>query len=1051
MSPVRAEGSGLPGRRADAPRLIDWTGERCVPWTSDAQVVYEHLHRYLWSAPLVRGRRVLDLASGEGFGSAILAEAALEVVGVDIDQRAVEHSTLNYELPNLSFRVADARELGAFEDGSFGAVVAFEMIEHIDEHARLLDEIQRVLEPDGLLIISTPDRDAYDAAAGENPFHVRELPREEFLELLRSRFAHVGAWGQHTITGSAMSELEGPAPAAEPSAPRSFFVERAGEEWQLAPGLTPLYVVAVASNASLPAAPRDSTLGDSGVQLVRNAEAAAAQRAEAGYRRDFQARLAEFETQAQEVASLRARAAADAHTISSLDAALNAATKRYARIEGSVTWQLFQRTRGRLFDLLGGEESRGVVTVQSSLRYVGRKLRTGGAITPGGASLPESRPRTRTGPIRFPEVEDPAVSIVIPLYRQAQLTRAALESILDHTEHVSYEVLLIDDDADPATKALLKEVHGVQLIVNETNQGYLRSMHRGTAAARGRWMVLCNNDIEVQPGWLPAMIDCAESNPAVAIVAPKFLYPNGSLAEAGGIIWRDATGANYGRGDDPSRCHYEYRREVDYGSAAALMVKSDLWRELGGFDELFLPMYYEDADLCFEARARGHRVMYEPRARVIHHEGATAGVDESTGHKRNQELNRPKFVEKWRDRLESEHLPNDPRLLWTGANLRRDPHVLVVDHRMPMWDREAGALRMRGILQGLIDLGAHVSFLPDNLVAHQPYARELQRIGVEVLYGVEIPADLERIGRSLSLVILSRPQVAGRWLELLREHAPHAMIAYDTVDLHWLREARRAAVQSGEDATAPELSQRASAIRELELGIMRATDATVVVSETERAHVLNDVPDASVYVLPTVHDLHTRVPSAGVRDGLLFVGGFEHPPNVDGALMLVRDVMPAVWRALGDVRVVIVGADPPPELTALASDLVDVRGWVPDLEPLLGSARAMLAPLRFGAGVKGKITQALSAGLPVVTTPIGAEGLHATDGEHLLIGQDAEEVAARTISILTDGELWEHLSQAGQRLAAEAYSPALMESRLRALLEDVPSSSRIALGSVAIS
>src|SRR5205823_1362564 len=135
-----------------APRLIEWTGERCVPWGPDVQVVYEHFLRYRWAAEIVSGRRVLDLASGEGFGAAILAESAESVVGVDIDEQTVEHSRLNYDGPAIDFQVGDARDLSGFEVASFGAVVAFEMIEHVDEHARVLDEITRVLEPGGLLI-----------------------------------------------------------------------------------------------------------------------------------------------------------------------------------------------------------------------------------------------------------------------------------------------------------------------------------------------------------------------------------------------------------------------------------------------------------------------------------------------------------------------------------------------------------------------------------------------------------------------------------------------------------------------------------------------------------------------------------------------------------------------------------------------------------------------------------------------------------------------------------------------------------------------------------
>ena len=135
----------MPRRNADAPRLIEWTGERIVPWAPDAQVIYEHYHRYLWAQPLVAGRRVLDLGSGEGFGAALLADTATAVVGVDIDERTVEHSRANYAAPNLEFRVGSATDLSEFEDGSFGAVVAFEMIEHVAEHERVLAEIARVL------------------------------------------------------------------------------------------------------------------------------------------------------------------------------------------------------------------------------------------------------------------------------------------------------------------------------------------------------------------------------------------------------------------------------------------------------------------------------------------------------------------------------------------------------------------------------------------------------------------------------------------------------------------------------------------------------------------------------------------------------------------------------------------------------------------------------------------------------------------------------------------------------------------------------------------
>jgi glycosyltransferase involved in cell wall biosynthesis len=188
-----------------------------------------------------------------------------------------------------------------------------------------------------------------------------------------------------------------------------------------------------------------------------------------------------------------------------------------------------------------------------------------------------------------------------------------------------------------------------------------------------------------------------------------------------------------------------------------------------------------------------------------------------------------------------------------------------------------------------------------------------------------------------------------------------------------------------------------------------------------------------VHVVPNVNEVRPAVTPVERREGLLFVGGFEHPPNSDAALSLVQEVMPLVWREL-EIGVGIVGADPPSEIEALASPLVDVKGWVPDLDPLLDSARALVAPLTYGAGLKGKVTQALAVGLPVVTTPVGAEGLDAIDGKHMLIGETPEELAERVLRVVRDDELWRRLSAAGQELARDRCSRTVMADRLRELL-----------------
>jgi len=1070
-------------RRAGAPRLIEWTGERCVPWAPDVQVVYEHFHRYMWAARVVGGRKVLDLGSGEGFGAAILAESATQVIGVDVDERTVEHSKLNYGGPNLEYRTGTALDLSAFETGSFGAVVAFEIIEHVQDQERVLEEVARLLGDDGVLVVSTPDRRLYSEATGQrNPFHERELALEEFQQLLTEHFPHVAAWGQRTITGSHLHAIDGLRDEVSLADQPDFYIERAGEEWRVAGDPAALYVVALASKAPLPKTADTSTLADCGIELVRMKEletahamverdaavrlkddwSAALDRERAAYEHELVTsgrELHEREAQLNEelkqrdqdivvgrerIVELGAEIVSREAELASRNAELAAVRNLNRRTEESVTWQAFQRARSRLYGSIG-ERSLLARSLHLSLRLAGRILikRPKPAASSASAdsqSLADEAARAEV--ISLPEYENPKVSLIIPLYAHAELTRACLSSIRDNTTRVSYEVILVDDAADEETKRLLDGVRGARIVRNEQNLGYLRSMNRGASFARGRWLVLFNNDTEVRSGWLSAMLECAESADDVGVVTPKFLYPDGSLNEAGGIIWRDGTGVNYGRGDRPDHFQYEYRRETDYGSAAALMVSAELWKATGGFDERYLPMYYEDADLCFEARERGLRVVYEPQAVVVHIEGATAGNDVGSGYKRYQEKNRSKFVAKWRQRLESEQLRSAPTNLRVAANRHRGRHVLIIDHRVPMWDRDAGSLRMLHIMKALLAAGARVTFMPDNLAPTEPYTRHLQGMGVEVLYGhIHVNAELDTIGPKLDMAILSRPHTASRWLDIVREFAPSAIVAYDTVDLHWLREARRSSIGSTagqietSNGSSGSISPKAEALRHLELAMMRAADATIVVSNCEREQVERDVPGSRVVVIPTVHDIALRVQPPADRSGILFVGGFEHTPNVDAAVGLVKEVMPVIWRKLGEVQVTIVGSAPPPEVTALASPLVDVTGWVEDLQPLFDSSRLMLAPLRYGAGIKGKITQSLAVGLPVVTTPIGAEGLEDRDEQYMLVAEDPQELALQAIRICEDDQLWRSLSRAGQSLIAAQCSTQVLAERLGQLLD----------------
>jgi SAM-dependent methyltransferase len=350
-------------------RLIDWTGERCVPWVEDSAMLYEHFHRYLWAARHAGGRRVLDLGSGEGFGAAILADAgAVEVVGVDVDPLAVEHAVRTYARSGLSFVCASALDLGSFEPQGFDLVVAFEMIEHVTDQERLLAEVERVLSPHGLLVVSTPDAERYSAASGQsNPFHERELSRAEFTSLLGSRFANVALWGQRTITGSYLSAVGS---GTEATTSEDFFVTRRDGSMEAVAEGEPLFYVALASNADLPPRGHSSTLADHGLELVH--ETARAHGVAVAERDRLLAQANQHLAQANRTLDERYEKIVEldgelARTRERLDEAQAFAT----RIEQSVSWQAFQRARVLLYRVIG-EDSRAARALSAGLRLAGR-------------------------------------------------------------------------------------------------------------------------------------------------------------------------------------------------------------------------------------------------------------------------------------------------------------------------------------------------------------------------------------------------------------------------------------------------------------------------------------------------------------------------------------------------------------------------------------------------------------------------------------------------------------------------------------------------------
>lgn len=627
--------------------------------------------------------------------------------------------------------------------------------------------------------------------------------------------------------------------------------------------------------------------------------------------------------------------------------------------------------------------------------------------------------RTNFPKFSLPKFEKPEVSIVIPAYNKFELSYHCIASIALAYNETSYEVILADDCSTDETVDAKEIINNLVISKNPENLRFLRSCNRATELAKGDYIIFLNNDTEVTSFWIDELINQHKKDTTVGLTGSKLLNLDGSLQEAGGIVWGNGQPWNVGRNANPYQSEYNYVRQTDYLTGAAMCIKTSVWEEVGRFSEELVPCYYEDTDVSFKVRAAGYKTLYVPFSTVIHFEGQSHGTDVTKGLKRYQIVNEKTFRSKWFKEFKNNGTPSLENLkIEKDRNI--DQRVLVIDYATPTPNKDAGSYAAIQEIKLMISLGFKVTFVPENLAHFGKFTTDLQRIGVEVLY-VPFYTSLDDVLNQrlaeMDAVYITRFYVAEKYLERIKQAGKP--VVFNNADLHFLRE-MRSALKGTKDQ---EKLQNSLTTREKELAVCNNVDAILTYNATEHAVITSHILEAEkLHITPWVLEEKTPGPEFKNREGIAFLGGFAHQPNVEAVEYLVNDIMPVIKKRRPDIILNVYGSKMPKEFKEYETDNIKMIGFAEHLDDVFHQNRVFVAPLLSGAGIKGKVLESMAYGLPTVLTDVAAEGTGLTHSISTLIAQKPEEWADAIIKLYDDEKLWNRFAENELALVKEKYS-----------------------------
>jgi GT2 family glycosyltransferase len=615
------------------------------------------------------------------------------------------------------------------------------------------------------------------------------------------------------------------------------------------------------------------------------------------------------------------------------------------------------------------------------------------------------------GKLKLPSHPRPDVTIVLVLYNQAEFTFGCLSSIAEAAgaSEVSIEVVIVDNGSTDATLDLLARVEGAKIIRNTENLHFLRGVNRAAQDAVGRHILLLNNDALLVAGSLEAAVRTIDADLAIGAVGGRIVLPDGTLQEAGSIVWSDGTCVGYGRGDRPDAPEYMFRRDVDYCSGAFLLTPRAQFEELNGLDERYAPAYYEETDYCLRIWQSGHRVVFDPDVIILHYEfGSASTSDQALA---LQQRNLKTFRERHAGWLRNQLSFTPQNILSARSVPSGAKRVLMIEDRVPHVRLGSGYPRANDLLRAFVTAGAEMTLFP--MFKHIESPQDIQR---SVPLSVEVMADrsasdlrrfLEERRGYYDAILVCRPHNMREFISIVGDDKHligQARVLYDAEAIFAARELVQREL-SGEKPSAAE----ANRLLAQEIGLTGAADAIISVSEQEKK-LFEEQGAGPVYILGHQIEVSPTEASFEDRADMLFVGAIhgDDSPNADSLRWFAQEILPLVAQELGaDIRLKVVGVNRASSVSALDGKGLELIGPVDQLRPWFDRARIMVAPTRIAAGIPHKVHQAAAFGVPTVTTDLLALQMGWRPGTDTLSATAAIDFAAACVKLYRDRQLWE--------------------------------------------